>query len=115
MSSSVTLDSRLAQIAADLEREAAASADRTAQVVATRARATVPVRTGRTQASIRVMGRATAGRGAYRRNVRVKFPGRFLEYGTQHMAPRPFMVPAAKAAEARFDAEMRRLAALISR
>lgn len=108
MATQVKVTSKLPKIATRLEREATESTERVARLVVVSAKARVPVRTGKTQSTIRVMGRATTGRGAYKRKVRVRFPGRLLEYGTKNMRARPFMVPAAKDVEDSFRREARR-------
>lgn len=102
----------IAELAASLARLQPAAAKSTAteaERIAARARERVPVRTGALRSSIRASKPGIAGGDV---TVTVSAGGQgvdyaaFVEHGTAHMAPQPFMRPAVDSGLAALESEL---------
>lgn len=89
----VVMQSRLNNITRELPREVDDAIKQGAELVAAAAKANVPKRTGDLAAAIHV---ENTGRQEYTvvAGDRSAFYAHFVEFGTSHSAPHPFLVPA---------------------
>lgn len=117
------ISNRLPDMAAGMADRAQAIIDRTAYRIEARAKATVVYKTGTLRRSIHTLTPTTAGlvnpapagvsvplghlpkKGQAFVGVGVYY-GKFIEFGTSKMGPRPFLIPALEAEAPRFRAEI---------
>jgi HK97 gp10 family phage protein len=99
------------KITAEIEKKAMDRLEKAGEVVASRARGIVPVKSGKLKASIRV----TRLKGDPKQNIRVyagnrqkdgPFYAHMVEYGTVKMKARPFLRPAINASKSSIKAIM---------
>ena len=89
---SVTLKSRLPQIAAELRPRVSAAVKDSAEQVAEAAKARVPVDTGRLRDAIHVERKGPAEYAVVAGDNQAWY-GHLIEHGTTRQPPRPFLVP----------------------
>lgn len=107
---------RAFQRAPDVARVHASSAVAASTfAVAQRARALVPVDTGRLKAAIETSRTVNGLTGNVGLSSREAFYWRFVEFGTKHMAARPFFRPAAEQERNTFIERFRRIGPLMER
>lgn len=118
------LSNRLPSMTAGMAEAAQRIVDATAYRIEARAKAAVPVKTGTLRRSIHTLTPSTAGqvtmappsvsvpqgslppKGQAYVGVGVNY-GRFVEFGTRKMPPRPYLIPALEAEAPRFRDEIK--------
>jgi HK97 gp10 family phage protein len=105
VATSARLVSDLGRIAREAEAKAALIVDKTAHDIEAGAKAVAPVDTGHLRASIKA-----ESHGPLEAEVRVGAEyGIYVEQGTRHMAPQPYLHPAAEAAREGFEQATRQV------
>lgn len=98
----MSYESRIDEILREAEKKLKISQRESADHIRDEAKMRVPVATGRTRKSIKVV-RVDTGLA-----VTVDFPGHLLEFGTVKMGAQPFLTPAAELERPRYIESMKK-------